>query len=162
MFNWIFNNSPITKNMAKELEKILQLFPELSEVEKQERVDIRLMRDSDIEDDKKSILEAVIKPLQNIKSNDPYILFDFQHYKQVHLGNMIFSSFSSDWALWIFLTLSKFHQERFILFNKNEYGIKIIQGSKIHDLDNVQNIEVTKEYGYSVYNIKAKNFLNIF
>ncbi|WP_395477597.1 hypothetical protein [Rickettsia endosymbiont of Pantilius tunicatus] len=52
MFNWIFNNSPITKNMAKELEKILQLFPELSEAEKQERVDIRLMRDSDIEDDK--------------------------------------------------------------------------------------------------------------
>ncbi|WP_419235331.1 hypothetical protein [Rickettsia endosymbiont of Nabis limbatus] len=55
----------------------------------------------------------------------------------------------------MFLTLSKFHQERFILFNKNEYGIKIIQGSKIHDLDNIQNIEVTKEYGYSVYNIKA-------
>ncbi|MGX6959713.1 MAG: hypothetical protein ACIPMY_00275 [Rickettsia endosymbiont of Pentastiridius leporinus] len=81
-------------------------------------------------------------------------MFDLQHYKQVHLGNMIFSNFSSDWGLWMFLILSKFHQERFILFNKNEYGIKIVQGNKIHDLDNIHTIETEQEYGYSVYNIK--------
>ncbi|HJD56000.1 MAG TPA: hypothetical protein LFW21_05135, partial [Rickettsia endosymbiont of Pyrocoelia pectoralis] len=155
MLNWFYGNSAIVKDRSDEIEKMLRLFPELSETEKQNRLDVKLMRDTDIEDNKKSILAAIINQLQEIKPNDPYILFDLQNYKQVHLGNMIFSNFSSDWALHMFLILSKFHQERFILFNKNEYGIKIFQGSKIDDLDNIKNIETEKEYGYSVYNIKV-------
>ncbi|ABV75060.1 hypothetical protein A1C_03935 [Rickettsia akari str. Hartford] len=54
------------------------------------------MRDSDIEDDKKSVLEAIIKSLQDIKPNESYILLDLQHYKQIHLGNMMFSHFAFD------------------------------------------------------------------
>ncbi|GAA5252411.1 hypothetical protein [Candidatus Rickettsia kedanie] len=107
MFNWIYNKifsypSPKIESLQQELEKILQLFPKFSEEEKKIRAKIRLMRDSDIEDDKKSILEAIIKSLQDIKPNDSYILLDLQHYKQIHLGNMMFSHFSSDSALWIF------------------------------------------------------------
>ena len=122
---------------------------------KERRAEARLMRDSDIEDDKKSILEAIIKSLQDIKANAPYILLELQHYKQIHLGNMMFSNFSSDVALRMFLILSKFHQEGFILFNKNEHGIKIIQGNEIHDLDKINGIEIEQEYGYLVYNIKV-------
>lgn len=160
MFHYIYNKifsytSPNIDILREELEKILQLFPELSENKKRERAQVRLMRDDDIEDDKKSILEAIIKSLQDIKPNDSYILLDLQHYKQVHLGNMMFSNFSSDSALWMFLILSKFHQGRFILFNKNEHGIKIIQGNKIHDLDKINGIEIEQEYGYLVYNIKV-------
>lgn len=160
MLNWIYNKafaypSPNIESLREELEKKIEFFPPVSPEEKERRAEVRLMRDNDIEDDKESILEAIVKPLQDIKSNDPYILLDLQHYKQVHLGNMMFSNFSSDLVLWMFLTLSKFHQERFILFNKNEHGIKIIQGNKVHDLDHIEGIKIEQEYGYSVYNIKV-------
>lgn len=46
------------------------------------------MRDADIENDKKSILEAIVKSLQDIKPNNHYILLDLQYYKQIHLGNI--------------------------------------------------------------------------
>ncbi|QQV75257.1 hypothetical protein H6P87_00809 [Rickettsia tillamookensis] len=160
MLNWIYNKifsylSPNIESLQKELEKRIVLFPTLSKEEKENRAKIKLMRDADIEVDKSSILEAIVKSLQDIKANAPYILLDLQYYKQIHLGNMMFSNFSSDLLLRMFLTLSKFHQGRFILFNKNEHGIKIIQGNKVHDLDNMEGIKIEQEYGYSVYNIKV-------
>ncbi|EER21629.1 protein phosphatase [Rickettsia endosymbiont of Ixodes scapularis] len=62
----------------------------------------------------------------------------------------------------MFLILSKFHQERFILFNKNEHGIKIIQGNKVQDLDNIEGIKIEQEYGYFSRDIRKNVFILLF
>lgn len=93
MFNWIYNKifsypSPNIESLRKELEERIDFFSPLNTEEKERRAEIRLMRDVDIENDKKSILEAIVKSLQDIKPNDHYILLDLQYYKQIHLGNI--------------------------------------------------------------------------
>ncbi|MCX4079853.1 hypothetical protein N7280_04415 [Rickettsia rhipicephali] len=98
MFNWVYNKifsypSPNIASLRKELEERIDFFSPLNTEEKERRVEIRLMRDADIENDKKSILEAIVKSLHDIKPNDHYILLDLQYYKQIHLGNMMFSNF---------------------------------------------------------------------
>ncbi|MFA1688715.1 hypothetical protein ABVF33_04400 [Candidatus Rickettsia barbariae] len=66
MFNWVYNKifsypSLNIESLRKALEERIDFFSPLNTEEKESRADIRLMRDADIENDKKSILEAIVK-----------------------------------------------------------------------------------------------------
>ncbi|WP_016916865.1 hypothetical protein [Rickettsia honei] len=69
MFNWVYNKifkifsypSPNIESLRKALEERIDFFSPLNTEEKERRSEIRLMRDADIENDKKSILEAIVK-----------------------------------------------------------------------------------------------------
>lgn len=154
-----FNYEPQNDDMAKELEKRIQLFPKLDEKEIERRSKIILNRDDNIVDNRESILEAMVKILQATEPNASYIKFDFRYYQKAHFSSMIFSNISDYWLSY-FLNFSKFSQGWFILFNINQSGIKIIQGSKVNDLDNISDITIQKEYGYSTYNLKTLGLKN--
>ncbi|AFC74926.1 hypothetical protein RPATATE_0850 [Rickettsia parkeri str. Tate's Hell] len=61
MFNWVYNKTPNIESLRKALEERIDFFSPLNTEEKERRAEIRLMRDADIENDKKSILEAIVK-----------------------------------------------------------------------------------------------------
>lgn len=124
------NATRYNPEILKILQKKKSYFPKLSKKEIKRRASIALPTFNGNWQDQKNVAVIVKNAIENsIKSKSDVIAIDLRYYKEIGLGNIIFSNIA-DKNLEDFKESSKFNQQFFILFNFSEEKISVSTGSK--------------------------------